>query len=295
MRCTACGSTGASSSSWCGTPAWRSRSTSTAARPTASRCTSSPGEAEPLGTDRGEAATDEVARLRARLRKHRRRENPELDYLFVVTYGRSGSTLVSGLLNAIPGYLIRGENRDALHHLFAFHATMVTESRRGLGPERKERVRQPTHPFFGIGDFPAQRSLAGIRRLVVDTVLRPEEDTRVAGFKEIRWYHPDLEEYVAWLREVFPGARFLVNTREHADVLRSKWWAEGDPDEQASNLSGIEERLLKLAVELGDAAYRVHYDEYVADPTVLRGMYDWLGEPWDEASVRATMAVRHSV
>jgi hypothetical protein len=233
----------------------------------------------------------ELEDLRARLRKHRRRENPDLDYLFVVTYGRSGSTLVSGLLNAIPGYLIRGENRDALHHLYCFHRTMLTESRRGS----KERLRQPTHPFFGIADFPAQRSLAGIRRLVVDTVLRPEEDTRVAGFKEIRWYHPDLEEYVAWLRQVFPGARFLLNTRDHADVLRSKWWAEGDPVEKAEHLADIESRLLALAADLGDAAYRVHYDEYVADPTVLRGMYDWLGEPWDEESVRGTMAVRHSV
>ncbi|MDN4173226.1 sulfotransferase [Nocardioides sp. SOB77] len=240
------------------------------------------------------ASAAEVAELRARLRKHRRRENPDLDYLFVVTYGRSGSTLVSGLLNAIPGYLIRGENRDALHHLFTFHRTMLTESRRGS----KERLRQPTHPFFGIADFPAQRSLAGIRRLVVDTVLRPEEDTRVTGFKEIRWYHPDLEEYVAWLREVFPGARFLVNTRAHADVLQSKWWAQGDEDERArkaEHLEENEERLLRLAADLGDAAYHVHYDEYVADPAVLRGMYEWLGEPWDEESVRATMAVRHSV
>ncbi|NHC22529.1 sulfotransferase [Nocardioides sp. IC4_145] len=237
----------------------------------------------------------EVEELRARLRRHRKRENPDLAYLFVVTYGRSGSTLVSGLLNALPGYLVRGENRDALHHLFAFHRTMVTESRRGSDPEKKERLRQPTHPFYGIADFPAQRSIAGIRRLVVDTVLRPEEDTRVAGFKEIRWYHDDLEEYVAWLRKVFPDARFLVNTRDHADVLRSKWWAQGDPVEKAAELARIEDRILALAADLGDAAYRVHYDEYVADPTVLRGMYEWLGEPWDEDSVRATMAVRHSV
>ena len=29
---------------------------------------------------------------------------------------------------------------------------------------------------------------------------------------------------------------------------------------------------------LGDAAYRVHYDDYVANPEVLRGLFDWLGE-----------------
>jgi hypothetical protein len=209
----------------------------------------------------------------------------DLDHLFVVTYGRSGSTLLMGVLNTVPGYLIRGENRNALHHLFRFHSTMAAGSR--------PKLSRPTGPFFGIAGFPAQKSIRQIRRLATDTVLRPEEDTRVTGFKEIRWYHADLEEYVAWLQEVFPGARFLVNTRNHEDVLKSKWWAEGE--DKSEHLADIERRILTLAESLGDAAYRVHYDDYVADPGVLRGLFEWLGEPFDEATVRETMAVRHSV
>jgi hypothetical protein len=219
-------------------------------------------------------------------RKRERRD--DLSYLFVVTYGRSGSTLLAGILNSVPGYLIRGENRDALHHLYLFHTTLADERAR-VGPENG---RQRTHPFYGIGDVPLDRSLADIRTLVVDTVLRPKKDTRVTGFKEIRWYHPDLVEYVAWLRDVFPGARFLVNTRNHEAVLKSGWWADGD---HAEGLAGAEAGILALADSLGEAAYRVHYDDYVADPAVLRGMFDWLGEPFDEDAVRAVMARKHSV
>jgi len=219
----------------------------------------------------------------------RREERPrDLSYVFVVTYGRSGSTLLAGILNSIPGYLIRGENRDALHHLYLFHRTLADERAR-VG---QDNGRQRTHPFYGIGDVPLGKSLAGSRALVLDTVLRPKADTRVTGFKEIRWYHPDLPEYVAWLREVFPGARFLVNTRDHAGVLKSGWWAEGD---HAEGLAAVEAGILALADSLGDAAYRVHYDDYVADPAVLRGMFEWLGEPWDEDAVRAVMARKHSV
>jgi hypothetical protein len=244
-------------------------------------------------------ASDELDRLReenAGLRQQVRRlrargGEADLGYLFVITYGRSGSTLVAGLLNALPGYLIRGENRDAVHHLFRYHQTLLAESERAS----RTKLRMKTHPFFGIGDFPAPRSLAGIRRLVLETVLRPKADTRVTGFKEIRWYHEDLEEYVAWLREVFPGARFLVNTRAHADVLSSKWWAKGDPQHNAEHLAVIERRILAVADHLGEAAYRIHYDDYVADPTVLRGLFDWLGEPWDEDAVRSVLAIRHSV
>ncbi len=140
--------------------------------------------------------------------------------------------------------------------------------------------------------MPLDVSIERVRGLVLDTVLRPREDTRVTGFKEIRWYGPDLEEYVAWLREVFPGARFLVNTRNHEDVLKSGWWAEGD---HAGGLARAEDGILRLADTLGDAAYRVHYDDYVADPAGLRGMFDWLGEAFDEETVRGVMERKHSV
>src|SRR3954470_14124364 len=194
-----------------------------------------------------------------------------------------------GLLNSIPGYLVRGENWDAVHHLYRFHRTL-DEGRQRWQPDR---LRQRTHPFFGAADFPVRRSLEGIRALVLDTVLRPRQDTRVTGFKEIRWYHDDLEEYVGWLGEVFPGARFVVNTRDHDAVRRSGWWAKHP--ESAAALPAIEERILRLADSLGDAAYRVHYDDYVAEPATLRGLFEWLGAPYDEPAVRAVLETRHSV
>ena len=212
----------------------------------------------------------------------------DLGYLFVVTYGRSGSTLLNGILNDIPGYLLRGENGDALHHLFHFHTTLVDRKAEHAG------ARSPERPWFGIAGFDPDRSLAGLRRLVLETVLRPGPDTRVTGFKEIRWARKDLPAYAAWLRQVFPGARFIVNTRSHEAVLASKWWADADPESATRRLADAEEQILALADDLGDAAYRVHYDDYVADPDVLAGLFAWLGEDYDAARVRAVMEKRHS-
>ena len=209
-------------------------------------------------------------------------------YLFVMTYGRSGSTLLQGLLNALPGYLVRGENRGALRGLYDFHTTCVAEA----GHRNPERTARPTMPFFGITGYPEAAALAGIRRLVTETLLRPEPDTRVTGFKEIRWAYEDLPAYVDFLRAVFPGARFVVNTRDLADVARSKWWAKRD--DAADVLGATEARILAVAELLGDAAYRVHYDDYVADPATLRGLHEWLGEPFDLQRVRAVMDVKHS-
>ena len=211
-----------------------------------------------------------------------------LGYVFIMTYGRSGSTLVQGLLNAIPGYLIRGENSHALGHLHAWHKAIAAEAERG-NPVARRRV---THPYYGMPDTDLAASLRDTRRLVVDTLLRPEPDTRVTGFKEIRWYAEDLADYCAWMQQVFPGARFVVNTRNRDDVLQSKWWAKKDNE---AYLRQIEERILAVAEGLGDAAYRIHYDTYVQEPASLRGLYDWLGEGFDLATVLGTLERRHSV
>lgn len=214
----------------------------------------------------------------------------QLGHLFVVTYGRSGSTLLLGVLNSIPGYLIRGENDGAVYHLHQFHSACVGKKRRLR--KRFELPLDSTNPHFGLDEFPAKVSLRMLRRLVTTTVLRPGDDTRVTGFKEIRWYQDDLPAYVDFLRELFPDARFVVNTRDHDAVLKSGWWPDKPQD---GRLERMEAAILDVAESLGEAAYRVHFDDYTSDPTVLRGLFEWLGEDFDETRVRAVLGVRHSV
>ena len=223
----------------------------------------------------------------------------DLGYLFVVTYGRSGSTLLQGILNAIPGYVIRGENRQMLLHLHEFHRMGAAEKREQRRQERKNDLpvggSTPVRPFYGMDNFKVQASLEDCRRLALDTVLRPEPDTRVTGFKEIRWDVEDVEDldrYVTWLSKVFPGARFLVNTRDLSAVAQSKWWA--DMPDAGERLADTEKRLLGLADSLGDDAFHVHYDDYVADPRALVPLFEWLGEEYDEPRVRGVLEERHS-
>ena len=209
-----------------------------------------------------------------------------LDYLLMLTYGRSGSTLLQGVINSTPGYLMRGENRDALHHLFTYHHVLVKE-----GAEA-ERADTPRSAWYGIDEYAATAAVAQMRELVVTTLLRPKPDTKVVGFKEIRWWHGDWREYLDFLLALFPGVRFVVNTRDHEAVAKSKWWAERE--NPLKMLERYERRLNDMGDFLGDRAYKVHYDDYVADHEALRGLFDWLGAPFDRETVDAVMAVKHS-
>lgn len=212
----------------------------------------------------------------------------QLGYLFIITYGRSGSTLLQGILCSIPGYLVRGENRDAVSKLFQYQRVLMTEKN---SADRGDRS-TPTSSWYGLADYDPDLAIAAMRSLVVHSLLRPNPDTRVIGFKEIRWYKPDWKEYLTFLQELFPGARFIINTRDNEAVLTSKWWTQFKT--ARADLTRYEKQLEEMADFLGDAVYRIHYDDWVADPDKLAGLYSWLGERFDREAVDAVMAIKHS-
>ena len=209
-------------------------------------------------------------------------------YLFVVTYGRSGSTLLQGILNSIPGYLIRGENGGALYHLFRFHSTIEWER----DQNRRGQILDSRSPYFGIDEYASDQAVSDMRALVVRNLLRPSPGVRVVGFKEIRWFQREWEDYLDFIERLFPDARFIINTRNLNEVAKSQWWAKCD--DPLATLTRQEERLDRIAERLDGTAYRVHYDDYVADSRVLSGLFAWLGEPFDRSVVDDVMSRRHS-
>lgn len=215
-------------------------------------------------------------------------ERDDLEFLFVVTYGRSGSTLLMGLLDSLPGFCIRGENRGVLYDLFQYHSKAVKARTQWSG----DAPLAPQHAWYGIDDYPPDVAITRMRQLVLDTLLRPEPDTRVSGFKEIRWYMRRPVEYLDFIQELFPGARFVLNTRNLDDVAKSSWWRK-KPDAREA-LADVEARLTDAIAGRGDAGYHVHYDDYVADPSALRGLFDWLGLEYDVERVRAILDTKHS-
>lgn len=219
------------------------------------------------------------------------KERTEFDYLFVYTYGRSGSTLVQGLLNSIPGYTIRGENAGMLESHYAWWKDYSDR----IAKMKPAKVASPTHPWYGAGLTGPDHLATELRRHLLRTLLQPEPDTRVVGFKEIRWWKNETIAYVDFVRQVFPGARFVMLTRDVESVIKSKWWADRDPDVARGQLAKWESRMARAAEHLGDDAHRLHYDDFVADREVLRGLFDWLGEPFDRARVDAVMDTRHSI
>ncbi len=241
---------------------------------------------------RAEVLTEQLEVMRASADLAAGRDRADLRYVVVVTYGRSGSTLLQGILSSTPGVMIRGENGGLLLDLYRLHTTATGHRDRLARPAPLP----PEHPWWGIDGYRDATAFRSFRTLMLETVLRPEPGARTVGFKEIDWIREDmpgaLRGVLAFTRNVFPGVRFVLNTRNLDDVARSKWWA-GKPDALV-RLRAMEQEYVDALAVFGDDVYRVHYDDYVADPMVLRGLFTWLDLDFDEERVRAVMAVRHS-
>jgi hypothetical protein len=213
----------------------------------------------------------------------------DYDYLFVLTYGRSGSTLLAGLLNTIPGYRVRGENYSALYRIYQADAAIAKARESFSGADHLS----PLSPWYGTPRVRENRFRAGLLNNFVGNVLRPEPGDRVLGFKEIRYapsHIPDLDEYLAWLHRVFPAPKIVINHRDPAAVARSGWWP--DKRDAERTIRTADERLWKITADARH--HHFVYDDIDDGLANVRALFDFLGEPMDEPAVRQALGTKHS-
>lgn len=206
-----------------------------------------------------------VARVKRRIRPSAARPH-RLQYLFVVTYGRSGSTLVQGLLNTMPRVLVRGEN--GFYPLLVYRACSRAMAFREL--HYNHRPRQVSSAFYGVRSVKRHRFVAAMRRLVVDTLLGPVDraEVDVLGFKEVLWHEVTPEEtadFFDFLDEAFPGARYVLNTRTHEDVVVSGFWQKHDADEVFAAITRVEEIQAFLRETRPDRVHDTRYELITSD------------------------------
>ena len=212
-------------------------------------------------------------------------------FVFVVTYGRSGSTLVQSLLNTLPGACIRGENGHALMPLA--RAWRGVNTAQNLTSMRRARVNStPENPWFGGENIRPWRFGNHLARVFESEVLAPPPGTRIAGFKEIRWTAEPawFATTLDFAQTFFRNAHFVFNTRDHDQVARSGWWAQQDPDQVVARLQEAEALFDAYQSANPDRCVRVHFNDYTADHDALRPLFTFLNEPFDADAVAQVMA-----
>lgn len=219
---------------------------------------------------------------------------PKDGYVFVVTYGRSGSTLTSNYLNSFPGYCIRGENNyviaplcDAIRRLGNYN---FSDRRKDNGKPFSDRradlqriMGTPKDPWYGAEAVDPDRFAKAMFNDFVKEILSPPIGTRVAGFKEIQWANNlDLiEENLDIISRYFPHTRFVFQTRDVQDIVKSGWWAKRPISEVQRYIQNADAVFQKYAAG-NDSCLHIRYEDLTRGNESLRKIADFLEEDFCE-------------
>jgi hypothetical protein len=219
-----------------------------------------------------------------------------------VAYGRSGSTLVQGLLNTLPRTLVRGENNLYILPLYRAMASARDFKRKyGRGTTR------PTSAFYGLPALRPAHFADSTRDLVVKQLLgnARRADFDVVGFKEVRWQRVRKHEeagFFDFMDKAFPGAQYVLNHRNLEDVAGSGFWQGLQPGAVRHAVRRTEHIQEHLRSTRPDRVFDTRYELLTAqddDDAVekqLRGLAEFVVGSCDEALVgamRKTLAVGH--
>lgn len=218
----------------------------------------------------------------------KRRRSVQRRFVAICTYGRSGSTLLMGLLNSLPHFCIRGENNNVLYRIY--EACAALEKARTASLKNSEKT---THPWFGLMQADPDRFAQDLIQAFINNVLRPEAQHTTVGFKEIRFSEtevPDFKGYLAFVRSQFPGCKIIFNHRRLEDVASSKWWSK--MPQAMTKLQAMEDRF--NSVDDAEDVFHFHYDQIDSSLGHIHELFAFLDEDFDEQAVRRVLAVRHS-
>jgi hypothetical protein len=210
-------------------------------------------------------------------------------HVFIVTSGRTGSTLLLGMLNAHPGVFVRGENYGFFYYQYkALEALRLSRSH--VQPDAGSRS-----PFFGADSIDLGAITARIAMLCRETMYaNVPDEVRVTGFKEIRYDMPDLEDYLYFLAAMFRPATFAFLLRDPANIAGSGFWRSMPKETAAARIAAMQQRFSDFASANPADSVLLDYSDLLNPGERLAALFTRLGVELRPELIAAVLARPHS-
>jgi hypothetical protein len=193
-------------------------------------------------------------------------------HFVVLSYPRTGSTVIQRLINIDKEAICVGEKPMAINHLYAFYKS-IEDSRFEiplLFPSTP--LDDDRNPVFNVDktDLSLVRHMLG--EVFQDAVLAPGKKTKV-GWKEnfISSYADGgmADEQVLFIRSLFPGIKFILNIRDPENTAQSAIWKIRDDaiNEISQRRQWIIDRYNSGL--FGTQSVLLDYDQWSTQPTKI--------------------------
>ena len=210
--------------------------------------------------------------------------------IIIVTYARSGSTLLQGVLNSIDGVHVRGENNDFCWGLYlSWKALNDAYCIKG-----SSEVLPKTDPWYGADDLKPELFLRRCTDLVREQLVNGQGDT-CYGFKEIRYTNHlnDLPGYLDFLQLIFPNLAIIFNTRAHIDVEKSEIWKHDDRKKVRQLLRNADRKFHLYALK-NKNSFIMRYEHMIRGIPGIKPLFDFLECDFEEGKVIEVLETKHS-
>lgn len=235
--------------------------------------------------------------------------------ILIVTYPRSGSTLLQGILNTVDGVLIRGENFNFCFHLFnAYRSILKTNAHSG---------KLVQDPYFGAEILDEQHLLSEMSKLTRNMLLADHKVNKIRmvsqrlkkrfykkenypadlpcyGFKEVRYMQTmnEFPEYLAFLEKIFPKPCFVINTRDKNAVIESSinagYYLPHNKEKIFNKLQDIEAVFFDFLQTHKHHAFHISYEDIMGKTDRFSELFSFIGAPYNEQKIDKVLSLRHS-
>ena len=224
-------------------------------------------------------------------------------FALVITFGRSGSTLLQGILNSAAGVHIAGENNNFLYGLFLSQRALSN----AVDRDPVDDETKPTSPWFARTDLDLEQFQEDCSELAKKTLFPKHHgaaDYRILGFKEIRYLDLLLEgksihhlsKYVDFLTSIFAPCKIITLTRQHKQVLKSSWWRyHNDKANLLAKLHAFDAWMLQHHRENTDSHFHLDYRDLTLGSPNINELFEFLDLEVNHESLKLVLNTEHSI
>ena len=197
------------------------------------------------------------------------------EHLVIVSYPRSGSTVIQRVLNRAEGTLIKGETIGAINHLAEF-VHLIEDVRRDVAPLVEIPSADDRNPMYGYGDFNIDVVLDNLRNAFTHGVLGMPEGIFRLGWKEnfispINLGHRKATQTLQFIQRLLPNTKFVFNVRSPEVTATSAVWKNQlNPVETITEFKNWIEHVYDSEILGANNTALLEYEKWDGNPDYLR-------------------------